>query len=76
MVLIFVGLWIIYKLYLMKILIKAFILVCLLIVVSSKSASQKRPAVLDVRTVELQANTSTSFVLRNIDEGKALMVSP
>lgn len=60
----------------MKILIKAFILVCLLIVVSSKSASQKRPAVLDVRTVELQANTSTSFVLRNIDEGKALMVSP
>lgn len=60
----------------MKILIKAFILFCLMIVASSKSSSQKRPAVLDVRTVELQANTSTSFVLRNIDEGKALMVSP
>ena len=60
----------------MKILIQSLIIAFLLIAASSKSASQKRPAVLDVRTIELQANTSTSFVLKNIDEGKALMVSP
>lgn len=60
----------------MKIFIKAVILVCLLLASSSKSASQKRPAVIDVKTVELQANNSTSYVLKNIDEGKTLMVSP
>lgn len=60
----------------MKILIKSLIITLLLLAASSKSASQKRPAVLDVRSIDLQANSSTSFVLKNIDEGKALMVSP
>lgn len=60
----------------MQILIKSLIIALLLLAASPKSASQKRPAVIDVRIVDLQSNGSTSFVLKNIDEGKSLMVSP
>jgi hypothetical protein len=59
----------------MFILFQFFIVALLLPHSLSKSASQKKSAVLDVREVTLEMNTTKTFLLKNLDEARALMVN-